>query len=172
MPVVQSIRSRNKFFIPAIISSLVAPDQQDRTALRVQGKEHSIGPPRMSYPKFFQIRMTRQVNEVSMGMWECRAHFLKQDHLGVHVHLFSFAQPFPPAWKTRLCIQPPIPWKEYSLEAMFCQGRGDTGHGANSLERWVTRTRTRRSGTCICPKGIWKMRRRKSSVSGRAGGPL
>jgi hypothetical protein len=103
MPVVQGIRYRNKFFIPAIISSLVAPDQQDRTAPRVESKEHSIGPSRMLYPKFFHIWMARRVNEVGMGTWKSWAHFLKQDHLGVHAHLFSFAQPIPPAGEL-VCI--------------------------------------------------------------------
>src|SRR5882724_3763697 len=99
MLVVQSIRYRNKFVIPAIISGLVTPDQQDRTAPRVEGKEHSIGPSRMLHTKFFHIRMARRVDEVSMGTWKSRADFLKQDHLGVHVHLFSFAQSIPPNGK-------------------------------------------------------------------------
>jgi len=67
MPVVQGIRYRNKFLIPAVIPSLVAPDQQDRTAPWVEGKEHSIGPSRMLYPEFFHIGMARRVNEVGMG---------------------------------------------------------------------------------------------------------
>jgi hypothetical protein len=122
MPIVEGIRYGNKFFIPAVISSLVASDQQDRTAARIEGKEHSIGPSRMLYPKFFHIRMARRVNEVRMGTWKSRAHFLKQDHLGVHVHLFSFAQPIPPAGKLVCIFNLPFHRRNIAYRLYFVKG--------------------------------------------------
>ena len=89
MLVKKCIRYRNKFLIPAIIPSLVTADQQNRTAARVKSKEHPIRSTRVLYPKFFQVRMARRVDEIGMGTGKTRADFLKQDHLGVHVHLLS-----------------------------------------------------------------------------------
>jgi len=89
MLVKKCIRYRNKFLIPAIIPSLITADQQNRTAARVKSKEHPIRSTRVLYPKFFQVRMARRVDEIGMGTGKTRADFLKQDHLGVHVHLLS-----------------------------------------------------------------------------------
>src|SRR6266478_1611889 len=96
MLVIKRIRHRNKFVIPTIISSLIAADQQNCAAARVKSKEHSIRSPRMLYPKFFHVRMTRRVNEIGMRAGETRANLLKQNHLGVYIHLFSLGQPIPP----------------------------------------------------------------------------
>jgi len=95
MAVIESICNRNKFFIPTIISGLVATDQQNRATARVKSKEHPIGPSRMLYPKFFHVRMTRRVNEICMRTRKARTDFLERDHFGVYVHLFSLSQAFP-----------------------------------------------------------------------------
>ena len=94
MLVLKGICYRNKFLIPAIIPSLVTADQQNRTAARVKSKEHPIRPSQMLYPKFLQVRMARRVDEIGMRTGKTRANFLKQDHLGVHVHLFSLGEAF------------------------------------------------------------------------------
>ena len=99
MLVIKGIRYRNKFLIPAIIPTLVTADQQNRTAARVKGKEHPIRPSQMLYPKFLQVRMARRVDEIGMRTGKTRANFLKQDHLGVHVHLFSLGEAIPPIRK-------------------------------------------------------------------------
>src|SRR5580704_148447 len=95
MLVIESICNGNKFFIPAIISSLVTADQQNRTTARVKSKKYSIRPSRMLYPKFFHVRMTRRVNDIGIRTGKARANLLKQDHLGVHIHLFSLGQALP-----------------------------------------------------------------------------
>jgi hypothetical protein len=53
MLVIKSIRYRNKFLIPAIIPSLVAADQQNRTAERLKSIEHPVRLSRMLYRSSF-----------------------------------------------------------------------------------------------------------------------
>jgi hypothetical protein len=50
----------------------------------------------MLYPKFFHVRMAGRVNEIGMRTREARPDLLKQNHLGVYIHLFIFAQGAPP----------------------------------------------------------------------------
>ncbi len=99
MPVIKGVRYRNKFLIPTIIPSLVTADQQNRATARVKSKEHSIWSSRMLYPKFFHVRMSRRVNEIGMRTGKTRADFLKQDHLGVYVHLLSLGEAIPSVGK-------------------------------------------------------------------------
>lgn len=83
MPVVKSIRNRNKFLIPAVISSFVTANQQNSASARVKRKEHAIRPSRMLNPKFFHVRMTRRMNEIGMRTRKARAEFLEKDDFGV-----------------------------------------------------------------------------------------
>jgi len=53
----------------------------------------------MLYPKFFHVRMSRRVNEIGMRTGKTRADFLKQDHFGVYVKLFSLGEAIPPVRK-------------------------------------------------------------------------
>jgi hypothetical protein len=43
--------------------------------------------------------MARRVNEIGMGTGKTWPNFLKQDHLGVHVHLFRLGEAVPLAGK-------------------------------------------------------------------------
>jgi len=55
MLVVEPVRDRNEFFIPTIIARLVATNQQDGSAARIERKEHAIGPAGMLNPKFLHV---------------------------------------------------------------------------------------------------------------------
>src|SRR5882724_1868962 len=70
-----------------------------RAQLCDKGKEHPIRSSRMLYPKFFHVRMSRRVNEIGMRTGKTRADFLKQDHFGVYVKLFSLGEAIPPVRK-------------------------------------------------------------------------
>src|SRR5207302_3667456 len=57
--VVESVRERNELLIPAVVSRLVAPDQQDRDAARIESVEHPIRAPRVLNTKFAHMSMLR-----------------------------------------------------------------------------------------------------------------
>src|SRR6266852_1149541 len=131
MPVIESIRKRNKFVIPAIISSFVTADQQNRATARVKSKEHPIRPSRMLYPKFFHVRMPRRVDEIGMRTRKARADFLEQDHFGVHVHLFSLGQAIPPIGE--LACEFDLPFHRWNIAYRLCFVNGD--HSRSTLNQ-------------------------------------
>src|SRR5579885_3705267 len=96
MPVIEAVRDWNKFFIPAIIASLVAANQQDGAAAGVERKQHTIRPPRMLNPKLLHVRVPRRMNQI--GVWPRKAwsELLQQDHFRVHIGLFIFGEVVPP----------------------------------------------------------------------------
>jgi carboxymethylenebutenolidase len=95
MLVVESVRDRNEFFIPAIIARLVATNQQNRAAARVERKEHAIGPARMLNPKFLHVRVPRRMNQISVRPRKAWSEFLQQNHFRVHIGLFVFGEAGP-----------------------------------------------------------------------------
>jgi hypothetical protein len=118
MLVVKRIRHRNKDMIPTIISSLIATEQQDCASVRVKSKEHPIRFTRMLYPKLFHVRMTRRVNKIGMRTRKTGANLLKQDHFGVHVHLFGFAQTISPVRK--LVRKFDLPFHRVNIAQRLC----------------------------------------------------
>src|SRR5690348_8842070 len=88
MLVVESIRDRNEFFIPAIIARLVPTNQQNGAAARVKRKEHAIRPTRMLNPKFLHVRVPRRMNQIGVWPRKTWSEFLRQDHFRVHIGLF------------------------------------------------------------------------------------
>ena len=99
MLVVESVRDRNEFFIPAIIARLVATNKQNGAAARVERKEHAIGPARMLNPKFLHVRVPRRMNQISVRPRKAWSEFLQQNHFRVHIGLFVFGEAGPPIFK-------------------------------------------------------------------------
>jgi hypothetical protein len=90
MLVVEPVRDRNKFFIPTIIARLVATNQQDGAAPRIECKHHAIGFARMLNPKFLHVRVPRRMNQIGVRTRKAWSEFLQQDHFRVHIGLFVF----------------------------------------------------------------------------------
>jgi len=61
MLVVESVRHRNEFLIPTIIACVVAVNQQDGAAARIERKQHAIRSAKMLNPKFLHVRRAAKV---------------------------------------------------------------------------------------------------------------
>jgi len=99
MLVVESVRDRNEFFIPAIVARLVTTNQQDGASARIERKEHAIVPAGMLNSKFLHVRVPRRMNQISVWPRKAWSEFLQQDHFRVHIDLFALREAAPPVFK-------------------------------------------------------------------------
>jgi len=102
MLVVESVRDRNEFFIPAILARLVATNQQNGAVARVKRKEHAIGSARMLTPKFLHVRVPRNESDrhaAAEGLVRVSGvGSLSRSHRLVHLRTGSFT-----SLRTRWC---------------------------------------------------------------------
>ena len=80
MFVVESVRRRYIDVVPAVISSLVATDQQNRTAARVKGVKRSIGVTFVLCPEFTHVAVLGTVDSAAMRETQIRPTFFEQLH--------------------------------------------------------------------------------------------
>ena len=99
MWVVEPVRNRNEFFIPTIIACLVATNQQDGAAARIEREQHAIRSARMLNPKFLHVRVPRRMNQIGVRSRKAWSEFLQQNHFRVHISLLVFGEAVPPIFE-------------------------------------------------------------------------
>src|SRR6266853_6519007 len=121
MFVVQPIRYRHKLLVPPAFARFVPADQQNCRAPRVEGEQHTVGPSSVLNAQFLHVGVLRGGYRVYMRPAQRRAETSKQVYLSPYVHLFGFAQTFPPRSKF-ICklyfpfLQRNIPPKAFSVK--------------------------------------------------------
>jgi hypothetical protein len=86
-----------KLLIPAIVSRLVAADQQNGNAARIEGKKRAVRPSAMLSSQLLHIRIPRRRNHVSMRPSQTRPALTEKVDAGSDVFLFRFAESIPPS---------------------------------------------------------------------------
>jgi hypothetical protein len=122
MFVVRPIRYRHKLLVPPDLARFVPADHQNCSAPRVAGEQHSVGPSSVLNAQFLHVGVLRGRYRVHMRPAERRAATAKQVYLSPYVHVFGFAQTFPPHPKFICKTLLPIPPKEYTSKSLFGQG--------------------------------------------------
>jgi hypothetical protein len=80
MFVVESISHRYIDVVPAVVSGLVATDQQNRDAVWVKGEERSIGTAFVLRPELTHVAMPGPVDSAAMRKAKVRSAFFDQMH--------------------------------------------------------------------------------------------
>ena len=73
MSVVETVRDRDELFVPSVMSRLVATDQEDGDAPRVERVEDPIGAPVVLDPKLSHVAMARGLNPGAVRVPEIRS---------------------------------------------------------------------------------------------------
>src|SRR6267154_2569854 len=121
MFVVRPIRHRHKLLVLPALARFVPADQQNCRAPRVEGEQHTVGPSSVLNAQFLHVGVLRGGYRVYMRPAQRRAETSKQVYLSPYVHLFGFAQTFPPRSKF-ICklyfpfLQRNIPPKAFSVK--------------------------------------------------------
>src|SRR3990172_9646947 len=96
---VQPVRPRYIFLVPAVVAALIAADQQNRRAARIEGIQHAVRFALMLNPKLAHLTESRAAHIGAVGKWELRSLGFKQPDGGVDRNLGVLAEPFPPRAK-------------------------------------------------------------------------
>ena len=80
MFVVESVRHRYIDVVPAVISSLVATDQQNRTAARIEGVERSIGAAFGLRPELTHMTVSGAIDPTAVRKAQVQKQILEQLH--------------------------------------------------------------------------------------------
>jgi hypothetical protein len=94
--VVESVRQRHEFLVPAIVPCLVPADQQDRRSTRIERIEHAERMAAMLHAQLAHVRVLRARDARAVRMSELRSALLEEPHVGPDRFLLSFRQPVPP----------------------------------------------------------------------------
>jgi len=92
--IVDPVGNRNHLFVEALrLSRLVAPDQEDRGPLGIEGEED---PHRLGYPQLLHVGMPRALDGVGERPARARTKLLQGLHRGDDLALLLIRQAFPP----------------------------------------------------------------------------
>lgn len=97
MFVVEPIRFRHHFVVEALITRLVAADQQDGVAQRIEGKESSKRSALVLGPQFFHIGVTRSFDRVGVRPGQRRTELHQKLDARPEPLLLGLFEPVPPA---------------------------------------------------------------------------
>src|SRR5216684_559234 len=122
MFVVQPIGHRHKLLVPTALARFVPTNQQNCSASRIEGEQDTIGSSSMLNAQFLHVGVLRGRYGVHMGPAKRRPEAAKQAYLSPYLHLFGFAQTFPPRPKFICKLYFPflrrnIPPKAYSVKS-------------------------------------------------------
>ena len=90
MFVVKLVGKRHKLLIPESIARLVATNEQDRSAARVERVERAIRASRMLYALLPQSPVPRDFDAAAVGKLQVRPVILQQFHAGLQGRLLLF----------------------------------------------------------------------------------
>ena len=99
MLVVEPVRERNKFVIPAVLTRLVAADEQHRSATRIKRVKDSERATTMLDAKLAEASMPRALDPRAMWKRQIRSVLLEQSNRCRNGLLLSGAQAVPPRTK-------------------------------------------------------------------------
>src|SRR6266403_1753807 len=123
MFVVQPIRYRHKLLVPPALARFVPADQQNCSAPRVEGEQHTVGPSSVLNAQFLHVGVLRGRYGVHVRPTQRRPEAAKEVYLRPYVHLFGLGQAIPPRAKfiRKLYfpfLQRNIPPKAFSVKGM------------------------------------------------------
>ena len=95
----QPIRYRHKLLVPPALARFVPTDQQNRSAPRVEGKQHAVRPSSVLNTQFLHVGVLRRRYRVHVRPAESRPEAAKQVYLSPYVRLFGLGQTIPPRAK-------------------------------------------------------------------------
>jgi len=90
---VQPVRLRYVFPIPAVVTALVAADQQNRRAARIESVQDAIRFALVLNPKLTHLTEPRAAHIGAMGKRELRPLGFEQPDAGVDRYLDAFVEP-------------------------------------------------------------------------------
>lgn len=99
VPVVNLVGQRHVYFIPPLVASLVAADQQDRCPPRVKSVKHPVRSSLMLNTQLAHVRVSRPADVAAVGKGERRPLLLEEGHVSGHVLLFGPAEAVPPRFE-------------------------------------------------------------------------
>src|SRR5438552_2454307 len=94
--VVEIIGHGYVFLVPAIVPGLVATEQQDRGAPRVEGIQHPVRISAMLHSQFAHMTMPGRFDSRRIGELEMRPLLLEQAYVHVYRLLFAHIKTGPP----------------------------------------------------------------------------
>ena len=96
---INSVRLRNRFFIPPVVASLVSTNQQHGGSTRIEGVQNTVRMPLMLDAKFLHIRELRSVHRIGIGTTEIDTYLRQQYYAVRYAVLFLCSQRLPPCFE-------------------------------------------------------------------------
>jgi|SRR5579872_4233712 len=118
---VNLVSAWNKIVVPAVVSGLIAADQQNRNASRIEGKKCAVWASAMLGSQLLHVRMLRSSNQVDMWTSQAGSTFAEKIHAGSNVFLFRLAQGIPPRLELVGEFNFPCHLRNITYEECCCQ---------------------------------------------------
>lgn len=97
MSVVEPVRNRNLLFVPAIVSGLVAAQQENAGSSRVERIQHTVRPPLVLDPEFSHVAVPGGCDARRIWEWERWSMLDEEFYDAADADLFLVAEGLEPS---------------------------------------------------------------------------